>query len=143
MSQQPTSTKADRPKLTCHHCKKPGHYRNQCRFSEKQREQTEKKHNNPGNRNSDGNNFNPNSNVNNYNNNNNKNSNRAKRKPKTLYPPCETCGKTNQSTENCYFRANAANRPLPPAQKTGNTEPGPRERSQSTDRNITIQTWPN
>ena len=32
---------ADRPKLTCHHCKKPGHYRNQCRLLKKQREQTE------------------------------------------------------------------------------------------------------
>ena len=29
-----------------------------------------------------------------------------------LYPPCETCGKTNHSTERCYFGANAANRPL-------------------------------
>ena len=28
VSQQPTNTNADRPKPTCHHCKKPGHYRN-------------------------------------------------------------------------------------------------------------------
>ena len=35
------------------------------------------------------------------------------RKPRTLYPPCETCGKTNHSTERCYVGANAANRPLP------------------------------
>ena len=28
VSQQPTNTKADRPKPTCHHCKKPGPYRN-------------------------------------------------------------------------------------------------------------------
>ena len=41
------------------------------------------------------------------------NSNRAERKPKTVYPPCETCGKTNHSTEKCYFGANAANRPPP------------------------------
>ena len=34
-----------------------------------------------------------------------------KRKPKTVYPPYETCGKTNHSTENSYHRANAANRP--------------------------------
>ena len=32
---------------------------------------------------------------------------------RTLYPPCETCGKTNHSTERCYVGANAANRPLP------------------------------
>ena len=28
VSQQPTNTNADRPKLTCHYCKKPGHYSN-------------------------------------------------------------------------------------------------------------------
>ena len=39
------------------------------------------------------------------------NSNRAETKPKTVYPPCETCGKTNQSIERCYRGANAANRP--------------------------------
>ena len=35
------------------------------------------------------------------------------RKSRTPYPPCETCGKTNHSTERCYVGANAANRPLP------------------------------
>ena len=111
VSQQPTNTNADRPKPTCHHCKKPGHYRNQCRLLKKQREQTEIDQNNPGNKNSAANTSNPNGNVNN--NNNNKNSNKAERKPKTVYPPCETCGKTNHSTEKCYFGANAANRPPP------------------------------
>ena len=111
VSQQPTNTNADRPKPTCHHCKNPGHYRNQCRLLKKQRETTENNQNNPGNKNSDANTFNPNSNANN--NNNNRNSNRAERKPKTVYPPCETCGKTNCSTEKCYFGANAANRPPP------------------------------
>ena len=32
VSQQPTNTNAERPKPKCHHCKKPGHYRNQCRL---------------------------------------------------------------------------------------------------------------
>ena len=45
--------------------------------------------------------------------NNNKSSKRAEREPKTIYPPCETCGKTNHSTKKCYYGANAANR-LPP-----------------------------
>ena len=35
VSQQPTNTNADRPKATCHHCKKPGHYRNHCRLLKK------------------------------------------------------------------------------------------------------------
>ena len=108
-SQQPTNTNADRPKLTCHHCEKPGHYRNQCRLLKKQREQTENNQNNPGNKNSDAITSNPNSNVNN--NNNNKKSNKAGRKPKTVDPPCDTCGKINHSIEKCYFGANAANRP--------------------------------
>ena len=111
VSQQPTNTNADRPKPTCHHCKKRRHYRNQCHLLEKQREQTEKNQNNPGNKNSAANTSSPNSNVNN--NNNNENINKAERKPKIVYPPCETCGKTNQSTEKCYFGANAANRPPP------------------------------
>ena len=92
--------------------KKPAQSRNQCRLLKKQREQTENNQNTPGNKNSDANTSNPNSNVKN-NNNNNKNSNRAERKAKTVYPPCETCRKTNHSTEKCYFAANAANRPPP------------------------------
>ena len=111
VSQQPTNTNADRPKPTCHHGKKPGRYRNQCRLLKKQREQTKNNQINPGNKNSDTNTSNPNSNVNK--NNNNINNNKAETKPKTGYPPCETCGKTNQSTDKCYFGANPANRPPP------------------------------
>ena len=42
----------------------------------------------------------------------NSNNHRIDRKSRTLYPPCETCGKTNHSTERRYVGANAANRPL-------------------------------
>ena len=68
VSQQPTNTNANRPKPTCHHCKEPGHYRNQCRSLRKQREQTENIQNDLGNENTAANTFNPNSNVNNDNN---------------------------------------------------------------------------
>ena len=94
-----SNANADRPKPTCHHCKKPGYYRNQCRLVKKQREQTENSQNNPGNKNSDANTSNPNSNVNNHK--NNKNSNGAEGKPETVYPPCEKRGRTNHSTEKC------------------------------------------
>ena len=47
VSHQPTNTSADRPKLTCHHSKKPGYYRSQCRLLKKQREQTEHNQINP------------------------------------------------------------------------------------------------
>ena len=98
VSHNTVNANADRTKPTCQYCKKPGHYENQCRLLIKQREQTESNQNNPGNKNSDANTSNPNGNVNNPNN-NNRNSNRAERKPKTVYPPCETCGKGNHSTE--------------------------------------------
>ena len=39
--------------------------------------------------------------------------NQKHRKPRPVYPPCETCGKTNHSTEKRYFGANATNR-MPP-----------------------------
>ena len=42
----------------------------------------------------------------------NPNNHKIDRNSRTLYPPCETCGKTNHSTERCYVGANAANRPL-------------------------------
>ena len=76
---------ADRTKSTCHSCKKPGHYKNQCGLLKKQREQTENNQNNPGNKNGNANTNNPNSNVNNPNN-TNRNSNKAERKPKTVLP---------------------------------------------------------
>ena len=70
VSQNTVNANADRTKPTCHYCKKPGHYKNQCRLLKKQREQTDYNQNNPGNKNSDANTSNPNGNVNNPNNNN-------------------------------------------------------------------------
>ena len=108
------NTNADRPKSTCHHCKEPRHYRNQCHLLKRQKEQSEATQNVPGNKNSGACNSIPNSTTNkNRNNDNHKNSNRAESEPKTVYPTCETCGKTIHSTEKCYYGANAANRPPP------------------------------
>ena len=53
VNQQLTNTNADRPEPTCHHCKKPGLYRNQCILLKKQREQIENNETNPGNKNCD------------------------------------------------------------------------------------------
>ena len=52
-------------------------------------------------------------NINSDTNDSNSNNHKIDRKSGTLYPPCETCGKTNHSTERRYVGANAANRPLP------------------------------
>ena len=51
--------------------------------------------------------------INSDRNDSNPNNQKIDRKPRTFYPPWETCGKTNHSTERCYVGANAANRPLP------------------------------
>ena len=67
VNQQITNTKADRPKPTCHLCKKPGNNRNQCRLLKRQREPAEDVQDNPGNKNSGANTSNSNSNVNNNN----------------------------------------------------------------------------
>ena len=128
VSQNTVNANADRTKPTCHYCKKPGHWKNQCRLLKKQREQTQNNQNNPGNKNSDANTSNRNGNVNN----NDRNSNRADRKPKTVYPPCETCGKTNHSTEKCYHGANAANR-SPPRQRRPERQNQVRERASQND----------
>ena len=50
LSHNTANANADRPKSTCHHCRKPGPSRNQCRLLEKQPQQTENNQNNPGNK---------------------------------------------------------------------------------------------
>ena len=52
-------------------------------------------------------------NINSDTNDSNPNNHKIDRKSRTLYPPCETCVKTNHSTERCYVGANTANRPHP------------------------------
>ena len=51
--------------------------------------------------------------INSDTNDSNPNKHKNDRKSTLLYPPCETCGKTNHSTERCHVGANAASRPLP------------------------------
>ena len=58
VSQNTVNANADRTKPTCHYCKKPGHYKNQCRLLKK-REQTDDNQNNPENKNTDANTSNP------------------------------------------------------------------------------------
>ena len=103
----------------------------------KQREQTENNQSIPGNKSSDANTSNANGNVNNRNN-NNRNSKRTERKPKTVYPPGETCGNTNYSTERCYHGANAANKP-PPRQKRPERQNQVQEKAFQNDSNENSQ----
>ena len=114
VTQQTTQQNSEKPKQTCHHCRKPVHYRNQCRQLKRERDQT-RKSTNRADKSNGGGQANPN-----YNNGkvssdtsaNNTNNQKDKRS-RTVYPPCETCGRTNHSTEKCYLGANAADRPPP------------------------------
>ena len=114
--QQDTHQNSEKPKPTCHHCKKPGHYRNQCRQLKREKDQaqnnTDRAATNKNNNGSAQTNSNPNHKVPVANKANNAN-NQRDRKPRPVFPPCETCGRTNHSTERCYLGANAANRPPP------------------------------
>ena len=104
---------SEQPKLTCHHCKKPGQYQNQCRQLKREKDQTRNNVNSANNNNGSAQtNSNPNNKVSNNTKANNT-KNQRDRRSRHVFPPCETCGRTNQSTEKCYLGANAANRPLP------------------------------
>ena len=117
VTQQTPQQNTNKPRPTCHHCKKPSHYQNQCRQLKREKERktkpeitqivptttveapkqtltpiTEKVATN-----TKGNNIN----------------NQRDRRSKPVFPPCKTCGGTNHSTERCYLGANAANRPPP------------------------------
>ena len=114
--QQDTQQKSEKPKLTCHHCKKPGHYRNQCRQLKREKDQgqnnTNSAANNKNNKGSAQTNSNSNHKAPVANKANNTN-NQRDRKPRPVFSPCETCRRTNHSTERCHLGANAANRPPP------------------------------
>ena len=112
--QQDTQQNSGKPKPTCHHCKKPGHYRNQCRQLKRKKDQvqsnTDSAANNKNNNGSAQTNPKHKAPVGNKANNRN---NQRDRRPRPVFPPCETCGRTNHPTERCYLGANAANRPPP------------------------------
>ena len=41
VSQQAPQQDSNKPKPTCHHCKKPGHYQSQCRQLKREKDQTQ------------------------------------------------------------------------------------------------------
>ena len=114
--QQDTQRNSEKLKPTYHHCKNPGHYRNQCRQLKREKDQaqkntdsasTNKNNNGSAQTNSDPNHKAP------VGDKANNTTNQRDRRPTPVFPPCETCGRTNHSTERCYLEANAANRPPP------------------------------
>ena len=113
VTQQTPQRNSERPKPTYHNCKKTGHYQNQCRQIKRRKDQP-RNHTNSANTN-DGS-AQTNSNPNNKVSNNTKADNiiiERDRRPRFVFPPCETCDGANHSTEKCYVGANASNRPPP------------------------------
>ena len=108
---------ADSPKPTCHHCKKPEQYRNQCRLLKRQKKQSDDTHNHPGNKNLGANNSIPDNNKN-KNNNNSKKIREPRKSQKLFIHPVRHVGRqtTPRTNEKCYYGAHAANR-LPPRQR--------------------------
>ena len=113
MTQQTTQQNSEKPKPTCHHCKKPSHYQNECPQLKREKDQTRNNMNSANNNNGIAQtNSNPNNKVSNNTKANNTNIQRDRRS-RPVFPRCKTCGGTNHSTEKCYLGANATNRPPP------------------------------
>ena len=136
VTQQAPQQNTDKPKPTCHHCKKPGHYQNQCRQLKREKDQTRNNTNSANNNNGRAQtNSNPNNKVSNNTKANNTNNQRDKRS-RPVFPPCETCGRTNHSTEKCYPGANAANRPPPRNRAEGQNQARQRNAQSNSDGNV-------
>ena len=140
VKQQDTQQNSEKPKPTCHHCKKPGHYRNQCRQLKREKDQvknnTDSAAKNKNNNGSAQTNSNPNHKAPVGNKANNTN-NQRDRRPRPVFPPCETCGRTNHPTEICYLGANAANRPSPRKRRPeGQSQAQQRNTQDNSDGNV-------
>ena len=138
--QQDAQQNSEKPKPTCHQCKKPSPCRNQCRQLKREKDQvqnnTDSAANNKNNNGSAQTNSNPNHKVPVANKAKNAN-NQKDRKPRPVFPPCETCGRTNHSTERCYLGANAANTPPPRNRRQeGQNQAQQRNTQNNSDRNV-------
>ena len=99
VTQQAPQQNSDKPKPTLHHCKKPGHYHNQCHQLKREKDQNRNITNSANNNNGSAQ---TNSSLNNKVANNTKANNinnQRNRRSRPVFPPCETCGRTNHSTE--------------------------------------------
>ena len=141
VTQQAPQQNSNQPRPTCHSCKKPGHYQNQCRQLKREKDQTQ---NNTNSTNSNNGSAQPNSNPNNKVANNAKANNiniQRDRRSRAVFPPCETCGRTNHSTEKFYLGANAANRPPPRNRRPEEQNQGRQSNAQSnSDGNVQAAT---
>ena len=131
VTQQGPQQNSNKHKPTCHHCEKPGHHQNQCRQLKREKDQTR---NNTNSANNNIGNAQTNSNPKNKVANNtkgNKINNQRNRRSRTVFTPCETCGRNNHSTEKSHLGANAANRPPPRNRRPERQTQGQQNNAQS------------
>ena len=125
VTQQVTQQKSEKSKPTCHHCKKPSHYRNQYCQLKRGKDQGQYNTNSAGN-NNDKNSSQTKSDCNNKipnNTNANNTNNQKERNPDLSTHPLRPMLKLT-IPEKYYFRVNAANKP---EQMSGRTESGSTE----------------
>ena len=131
VTQQAPEQNSEKPKPTCHQCKQPSHYQHPCHQLKREKDQTRNITNSANNKNGSAQtNSNPNNKVSNNTKANNTTNQRDRRSRRVL-PPCETCGRTNHSTEKCYLGANAANRPPPRNRRPEGQNQGQQNNAQS------------
>ena len=131
VTQRAPEQNSNKPKPTCHHCKKPGHYQNQCRQLKREKYQTRNNTNSANNNNGSAQ---TNPNLNNKVANNTKANNivnQKNRRSRPVFPLCETSGITNHSASKCYLGANAANRPPPRNRRPEGQNQGQQNNAQS------------
>ena len=132
VTQQPPQQNSNKFRPTCHHCKKPGQYQNQCRQLKRKKDQKRNNTNSANNNNGSAQtNSNPNNNKVTNNTKGNNINNHRDRKLRPVLPLWETCGRNNHSTEKCYFGANAANRPPPRNRRPEGQNQGQQNSAQS------------
>ena len=114
INQQP-SEETTKQKAVCYYCKKPGHHKSQCRKMKRDQKAAKETDSNKDEKTA-------------------QTDQKPKQKERPKYPPCETCKKTNHTTDKCYFGANAANRPPPRNKKTDNKEKTPKPNNPSNNK---------
>ena len=131
MMQQAPQQNSDNRNQLATIAQKPGHHRSQCRQLKQETDQTRNNTNSADSTNNKNGSAQANSNpinkaANNTNANNTNNQRDGRSRP--VFPPCETCGRTNHSTGKCFFGANAANRPPPRNRRPEGKKPSPTEK---------------
>ena len=118
LTQQATQQNSEKSKPTSHHCKKPGHYRNQCRQLKREKKQAQHNMDSADNNNGNGQtNSNSNNKASNKSNANNTN-NQRDRRSRPVYPPAV---ELTTLREKCYLGAS-------PKETTGRTKSSPIEK---------------